>query len=239
MLFKQLAAASLLALAASAGTVDAAAAYPVQNAGPTPAPGAPAAPAAGAPAAPAAGAPAAPAAGGATPAAGAGKILTVMVGQGGTTFIPNNLTASVGDTVMFKWAPATGNHTVTQSTRDNLCARKDQTTSFASGIHAGPQNFSYNITVNDTAPIWFFCAVLQHCAKGGMYGVVNGPPGFTFNVPNATATNPGGSGAPVPSGTGAADAAAASKPASAASSLVSFSKSAVFAGAIAVAAFLL
>jgi plastocyanin len=120
-----------------------------------------------------------------------------MVGNGGLTFTPNNITASVGDKVVFMWAPTTGNHTVTQSTGANLCTRKDLTTSFASGIHSGVQNFTYTVMVNDTTPIWFFCAVPNHCMKG-MYGVINGPAGFAFQVPNAT--TPAG-GPAMPSGT--------------------------------------
>jgi plastocyanin len=216
MLFKQLAIASLLALAVNA-----------QAPAPTGAAPAPTG--------------AAPAPTGAAPAPGAGKVITIMVGQGGTTFTPNNVTAAIGDTVTFKWAPATGNHTVTQSTRDALCTRKDPVaTSFASGVKAGAQNPVFSVKVNDTNPIWFYCAVLTHCVKGGMFGVINGPPGFAFKVPTAPAT-PSGGGAAGGDASGTPAAADASKPSgtSSASSLSSLSKTAVFAGAIAVAAFLL
>jgi plastocyanin len=159
-----------------------------------------------------------------------------MVGNGGLTFTPNNIPASVGDKVLFMWAPTTANHTVTQSTAANLCTRKDLTTSFASGSHAGAQNFSFTVMVNDTAPIWFFCAVPNHCTKG-MYGVINGPPGFAFQVPNAPASG----GPATPSGTGTSTNGTASAPgvSAAALSRAPAATSALFAGVLAVIAYMM
>jgi plastocyanin len=164
-----------------------------------------------------------------------------MVGNGGLTFTPNNITASVGDKVLFMWAPTTANHTVTQSTAANLCTRKDLTTSFASGSHAGAQNFSFTVMVNDTAPIWFFCAVPNHCTKG-MYGVINGPPGFAFQVPNPTA--PGGPATPSGTSTGTPTNDTAPPSASRVASAAALSRtpvatSALFAGVLAVIAYMM
>jgi plastocyanin len=164
------------------------------------------------------------------------KNINVAVGAGGLTFTPNNITAAIGDKVVFAWAPTTGNHTVTQSTVGDLCKRKEPlTASFASGIHAGAQNFTFTVTVNDTAPIWFFCAVTNHCAKG-MYGVINSPPGGAFNVPSGGA---GGAGNGTP--TGGAGGAPAPTPSTSSATVLSRSvvTSALFAGGLAALAFMI
>jgi plastocyanin len=164
------------------------------------------------------------------------KNINVAVGAGGLTFTPNNITAAIGDKVVFAWAPTTGNHTVTQSTVGDLCKRKEPlTASFASGIHAGAQNFTFTVTVNDTAPIWFFCAVPNHCVKG-MYGVINSPPGGAFNVPS-------GGGAATPSGSAGGAPAGSGTPTPATNSAAALSRSvatsALFAGALAVLAYMI
>jgi plastocyanin len=261
MHFSKLTAASLLALVASVSTVSATPAdgayaggfpaggygspAPVANAA-APAPGAPAAgaPAAGAPAAtsPAAGAPApvatppvanpapipsaSPVPAPATPAAPTtGKVFTVMVGNGNLTYIPKNFIASVGDTVSFVWTA--GNHTVTQSTKADLCTKKAD--AFASGNHAPP--FTWNITINSTDPLWYYCGVPTHCQKG-MYAAINFPLDQPFPTPagsaNGTAGNSTGNGTSGDAGK-----------TSAASSLTTMGTSALLAGVLAVGAFLL
>jgi plastocyanin len=179
----------------------------------------------------------APAPGGAT----GGKVITVNVGAGGLTYTPNNITANIGDTVMFVWAAGASNHTVTQSTKETICTKKDAATAFISGNHNGP--FTFNVSVTDTAPMWFFCAIGKHC-QGGMYGVINSPAGSTFPAPNAAAPAPapgGSSGTPsTPSTTesGAAAPAPGTK-VSGASTLSVMSTSGMLAGALAIAAYLL
>jgi plastocyanin len=222
---------------------------PVANAA-APAPGAVAtpAPAAGAPApaassAPAAGvpvaspapvtppvgtlpapAPGAPAAG--VPAAATGKVFTVMVGNGNLTFVPKNFIASVGDTVSFVWT--VGNHSVVQSTKADLCTKKGPD-AFASGVRAPP--FTWNITVNSTDPLWYYCGVPTHCQKG-MYGAVNFPLEQQFPTPSS-------SGGAAGNATGGNGTTADAPKTNAAPSLTSMSSSALLAGALALGAFLL
>lgn len=219
---------------------NAAAPAPSPAAGaPAPAAGAPAAgaPAAGAPAAPSAPAvpvaspstvpvgtlPPAPAAG--VPAAATGKVFTVMVGNGNFTFIPKNFMASVGDTISFVWTG--GNHSVVQSTKADLCTKKGPD-AFASGSHGPP--FSWNITVNSTDPLWYYCGVPNHCQGKGMYAAVNFPADQAFPTP---------AGAPGAAGNATGNGTSTDAPKSAATSLTSMSTSALLAGALALGAFLL
>jgi len=100
------------------------------------------------------------------------KTLTVLVGNGNLTYIPNELTANVGDTVQFQWT--IGFHTVTQAVGVDAACIKSPDGFTASGNQSAP--FSWSIVVNDTKPIWFYCGIPTHCQKG-MFGVINGPPG--------------------------------------------------------------
>jgi len=224
------------AAAPAAGTPAPAAGAPAPAAGtPAPAAGTPA-PAASSPAVPVASpstvpvgtlppAPTtgAPAAG--VPAAGTGKVFTVMVGNGNFTFIPKNFMASMGDTINFVWTG--GNHSVVQSTKADLCTKKGPD-AFASGAHTPP--FSWNITVNTTDPLWYYCGVPTHCQQKGMYAAVNFPLDQTFPTPA------GSSGA---AGNATGNGTSTDAPKSAATSLTSMSTSALLAGALALGAFLL
>jgi plastocyanin len=156
------------------------------------------------------------------PAAGSGTVHTIMVGAGGLTFTPNNVTAAVGDTVHFEWAPTTGNHSVVQSSKETICTKKVGGT-FATTVQKG--GYKFDVVVNDTKPMWFFCGVGKHC-QGGMFGVINGPTGFTFPTPNDPSATNTGSSASTPSP-------------SSANSMLTVTKSGVFAAALAAAAYLL
>lgn len=77
------------------------------------------------------------------------------------------------------WA---GNHTVTQSNFDNACVPLSTSNSSAVGIDSGHQPVSdsaamgmaptFTIMVNDTKPLWFYCATGTHC-QSGMSLVIN------------------------------------------------------------------
>jgi len=88
---------------------------------------------------------------------------TIVVGQGGTlTFTPNNITASVGDTVEFFYDPK--NHTATQSNFGNPCEPLEDSTGvvgFSSGFQPTTVNGSspgFSLTINNSLPIWIYCA---------------------------------------------------------------------------------
>ncbi|KAL8397284.1 hypothetical protein RB594_004125 [Gaeumannomyces avenae] len=114
--------------------------------------------------------------------AGGGQVRTVsvIVGRNGTTFQPNNIRAAVGDAVQFQFMG--GNHTVTQSTFDNPCSPINNFVKNVTGVHSGYVPFAasaamgqvpvYTIMINNTTPMWLYCAQAKHC-QNGMVMVIN------------------------------------------------------------------
>ncbi|KAG6917641.1 hypothetical protein DXG01_001748 [Tephrocybe rancida] len=112
----------------------------------------------------------------------------ISVGADGLTYTPSNISASIGDTVTFEFHPK--NHTVTQSSFLNPCQALDQTSKtgqvgFKSGflpVGADVTTFpTFQITINDTAPIWGYCGQPGHCAAGMVFSinaVESGPNNF-------------------------------------------------------------
>lgn len=90
----------------------------------------------------------------------------VKVGQNGLTFDPETLTVPVGETVEFHYWPKA--HSVARSSFDRPCQPLN-TTSFFSGpiqVASGMSPTVFSITVNDTNPIWYYCATGSHCQSG-------------------------------------------------------------------------
>jgi plastocyanin len=106
-----------------------------------------------------------------TPPAGTGATHTVIVAptQGVLRFIPFATNASVGDTIEFMWGA--NNHTVTKSSSLLPCNRSSDAL-FTSGTQN--QGFVFTQVVNDTNPLFFYCATPTHCQKG-MFGIINPP----------------------------------------------------------------
>jgi plastocyanin len=100
-----------------------------------------------------------------------GKTHVVWVAptQGVLRYVPFAVNASVGDTVKFIWGA--NNHTVTKGSQLTPC-NKTSDAPFASGIQL--KDFVYEQVVNDTNPVFFYCAVPNHCTKG-MFGIINPP----------------------------------------------------------------
>jgi plastocyanin len=104
----------------------------------------------------------------------------VTVGLNGTlTFSPDTVTAAVGDMVQFQFVA--GNHTATQSTFANPCqpiAAHSNVTGFHSGFQpaaaskAMGMTSTYTVAINNTTPIWVYCAQAKHC-ESGMVMVIN------------------------------------------------------------------
>ncbi|CAG8609816.1 17694_t:CDS:2 [Racocetra persica] len=100
-------------------------------------------------------------------------VYPVMVGQGGNTFTPQNITnLKVGDSVNFTWV--NGMHSVTLS--DAPAGTCVQSTSIQNSEIQAPTNVVgtsvlFNITSSTPPTVWYFCRVLQHC-QGGMWGVL-------------------------------------------------------------------
>jgi len=94
--------------------------------------------------------------------------IIVAPSQGVLRYVPFATNASAGDTVEFHWNA--GPHTVTQSSALEVCNKTDLSTAFASGMQQA--GFTYDLVINDTTPIWFYCGVTGHCEKG-MFGGIN------------------------------------------------------------------
>ncbi|KAF9465252.1 hypothetical protein BDZ94DRAFT_1254074 [Collybia nuda] len=92
-------------------------------------------------------------------------------------FQPPTTNALVGTIVTFDFSRYPGNHSVTQSTFDSPC--QPLAGGFDSGVifTSTTGRKEWNLTVMDTAPIWFYCKELSpapHCNLG-MVGVINAP----------------------------------------------------------------
>jgi plastocyanin len=101
------------------------------------------------------------------------KIIPVTVGLNSTlTFSPNNIVADVGDLVLFTFYPK--NHSVVQANFATPCQPKAE--GFNSGFDfattSGESENEFVVKVEDTTPIWFYCAQANHCEQG-MVGVIN------------------------------------------------------------------
>ncbi|KAK7757523.1 hypothetical protein SLS62_000538 [Diatrype stigma] len=102
----------------------------------------------------------------APPATTTGRVIPVMVGGAQDVFVPNVVTAAVGDVVQFQFS--SGNHTATQSTADAACAP------MAGGVHSGHIPFvdgqttvgTFEMTVNSTDTMFMYCATGPHCQEG-------------------------------------------------------------------------
>lgn len=98
---------------------------------------------------------------------GATHTVIVAPSQGVLRYVPAMVNATVGDTIMFKWQA--NNHTVTKGSSLELC-NKTSDAPFASGLQQ--KDFVFTQVVNDTNPVFFYCAAPGHCQKG-MFGVIN------------------------------------------------------------------
>lgn len=104
----------------------------------------------------------------------------VTVGENGAlTYNPPSIQAQPNDIVSFQFKSK--NHTVTQSSFADPCRKLEFTSTtnqvgFDSSFMAVAADASafptYNITVNDTAPIWAYCRQANHCG-GGMVFAIN------------------------------------------------------------------
>lgn len=131
--------------------------------------------------APATTAPAASGTAATPPATGSPAVHTVIVGGTGIlAFNPTRVDAALGDIVSFVFHAK--NHTVTQSTFAAPCAKvgapiAGTTAVMDSGYQpasdTGPTFPTYNVTVQTTSPLWFYCAqgAGAHCAAGMVFAI--------------------------------------------------------------------
>lgn len=99
--------------------------------------------------------------------------------QNGHDFSPAELVANVSDIIAFHFFPK--DHSVARAEYLTPCQPIEYTSpqkapSFWSGfvIVDTPQADGpwFNVTVNDTEPIWYYCSQVKACSPDGMVGVV-------------------------------------------------------------------
>jgi hypothetical protein len=100
--------------------------------------------------------------------------IEVDVGKGGRLeFVPSKIMEPVGTVVRFNFDPK--NHTVTESSFDNPCQPIEG--GFSSGfipIQSSPSGVTFDYTIVDDKPKWFYCGQGTHC-QSGMVGSINAP----------------------------------------------------------------
>ncbi|KAG8928684.1 hypothetical protein FRC03_012642 [Tulasnella sp. 419] len=138
------------------------------------------------------------------------QTFTVKVGATGLTFDPQTVVAAPNDVVNFEFHAK--NHTVTQSSFASPCAP------LAGGVDSGYVPVAadattfpvWSIRVQETTPLWFYCAQGAHCQNGMVFAInVNTTSPNTFEAFLQNAKNSGAGGgtpttatAPVASATG-------------------------------------
>ncbi|KAH7411652.1 hypothetical protein DE146DRAFT_627705 [Phaeosphaeria sp. MPI-PUGE-AT-0046c] len=113
------------------------------------------------------------------------KVHLIKAGAGGFKFSPQQLlNVPVGDIVTFEFYPP--DHSVAQAEYGDACVPYELSHSGKVGFWSETQNVSsvaevtrYNITINSTEPVFFYCAAKGSCTDELMVGAIN---------PNATQT---------------------------------------------------
>lgn len=108
------------------------------------------------------------------------KVHIVQVGdkEGNLKFYPEELEVAVGELVQFHFYPR--NHSVARSTFAEPCNPIEGSANASAGFFSGfmpvqeTDTFmpTFTILVNETTPIWYYCATGRHC-QNGMAGVIN------------------------------------------------------------------
>nr|OQO23917.1 hypothetical protein B0A51_07307 [Rachicladosporium sp. CCFEE 5018] len=85
----------------------------------------------------------------------------VTVGNNSHSFSPNSITATPGDIISFTFWPA-----ATQSSTPRA---------FYSGVSNGTSDYhpTWNLTINDTSPVFFYCGAPGSCVGHAMLGAIN------------------------------------------------------------------
>ncbi|CAD6452140.1 c12dab74-874d-4bee-8431-555e9fafc929 [Sclerotinia trifoliorum] len=118
----------------------------------------------------------------------------VSVGADGLNYTPRSLTANVGDIIEFRFYPL--NHSVARAEYKQPCIPYEDTGAGKVGFWSGFEPISivtndppmYNLLINDTEPIFFYCSAPGAC-QDGMIGVINPNTTQTFDVQFAYAEN--------------------------------------------------
>lgn len=103
--------------------------------------------------------------------------ITITVGQVSHKFDPQEVKAKPGDTVRFVFAA--GGHRVVQAAFKSPCVPYNWTSrvhGFDSGVidpSQDPDAKPWDLRINDTEPVFFYCAAPESCIKHHMIGVIN------------------------------------------------------------------
>ncbi|KAH8726685.1 hypothetical protein GQ44DRAFT_771062 [Phaeosphaeriaceae sp. PMI808] len=138
----------------------------------------------------------------------AAQVHKIRVGFGGSNmFDPTTTTAGVGDLVVFEFFPTNhsvvrGEYTVSEACGNghcNPCVPYELIHPGRTGFHS--ENFltqtvstngdipTFNITIGDRLPIWFYCTALDSCHPNGMIGVINPAEGQSIDTQKSAAIN--------------------------------------------------
>ncbi|CAN8099634.1 unnamed protein product [Discula destructiva] len=120
---------------------------------------------------------------------------TISVGASGFVFEPVQVNASVGDTILWRFYP-TG-HSVVRSEFKQSCIPYEDTGANKVGFYSGfvdvqttsDNGPTFQVRVNDTEPIFFYCAAPTSCTGHQMIGVINPNATFTYDIQLAYAQN--------------------------------------------------
>ncbi|KAJ5607764.1 hypothetical protein N7537_004383 [Penicillium hordei] len=119
----------------------------------------------------------------ATPTSSSTSISTHTIQVGPKTnphqFVPANITANMGDIVVFEFYPT--NHSVVKADYLAPCVPASGNIFYSGafvdfneqdGQLVGPAP-TWSLRVNDTKPTFFYCTAIDSCLKNGMVGVIN------------------------------------------------------------------
>ncbi|KAL8823908.1 MAG: hypothetical protein Q9191_005455 [Dirinaria sp. TL-2023a] len=104
---------------------------------------------------------------------------TINVGKESYQYSPDTVSAAVGDVIEFQFFPP--NHSVARAQYGYPCVPYESTgtdkVGFYSGFYSVTENLDnpprWNLTINDTNPIFFYCALKTSCIDNAMVGVIN------------------------------------------------------------------
>ncbi|KUJ22417.1 uncharacterized protein LY89DRAFT_714223 [Mollisia scopiformis] len=120
---------------------------------------------------------------------------SIQVGAEGLSFTPPTVTANVGDIVEFRFYPQ--NHSVARADFETPCIPYEDTGPGRVGFWSGFQPIAvvlsnpptFQVVINDTEPILFYCSAPGACINDGMVGVINPNSTETFAIQQAYAKN--------------------------------------------------
>ncbi|KAK0620826.1 hypothetical protein B0T14DRAFT_538097 [Immersiella caudata] len=98
--------------------------------------------------------------------------IQIAVGKDGLVFTPNSVTAAKGDIIEYQFFPPT--HSVIMGDFNNPCMPAATGGFFSGGFttSSGQNSNVFQVTINTTDPIFFYCGFPTHC-ESGMSGVIN------------------------------------------------------------------